>query len=318
MPPSAAVDNSVEVERPGYSPWPRRIGLLLAAAILLMILAGGTVTTLGVGDSDPAWSLSFWKWFRPWSEMPGGQIYEITHRQIGTVIGFLAFIFIAVLLLSDRRHWIRYLGLLIFTGVVLQGLLGGLRVLVVSNPDMQQRITAITGLGTADNVRNATAIIHAGLAQLVFGLVVVVSVATSRSWTSAISTTDNPLARRIRQMGLITTAVVFFEMLIGAYVRHAGRWIPAHVVGALVVSLFAVILAINVLSGGLAFLPLRRTAVFLAILVQVQVFLGIASLLYSPLARVAPTLHVMGGAGILAAVIVLTVRSFKTPARKVG
>jgi len=38
--------------------------------------------------------------------MPGGQIYEITHRQIGTLIGFLALVLIAVLWRAERRRWV--------------------------------------------------------------------------------------------------------------------------------------------------------------------------------------------------------------------
>ena len=85
-------------ERP-WSPWPHRLAIVLAAATLLLMLVGGTVTSLNAGDTEPSWSLRFWEWFQPPSQLleKEGHIWEIGHRQIGTVVGFLAIAFVVLL-----------------------------------------------------------------------------------------------------------------------------------------------------------------------------------------------------------------------------
>jgi len=289
--------------------WVHRLAILLAGLTFLMILVGGTVTTYEAGDSDPEWSLQFWEWFRPWSQMPGGQLYEITHRQIGTVIGFVTIVFLIVLFRQDRRWWVRYLGLLIFTGIVLQGVLGGLRVLVVSDPAMQAKFLSVTGIGDAFTARIVSAMVHAGLAQFIFGLIIVVALVTSRSWFTMTDSSEFEELVRIRRMALLTTTIVFVEMLLGAYVRHASRAVFDHVGGALLVSLLAVHLAIRVLRSSPP-KELRTPAVALILLVQVQVFLGISSLIASPIVTLAPTFHVIGGSAIFASAVILTVRAY--------
>ena len=122
------------IERP-WSPWPHRLAIVLAAATLLLMLVGGTVTSLNAGDTEPSWSLRFWEWFQPPSQLleKEGHIWEIGHRQIGTVVGFLMIAFVVLLQRGEPRRWVRRLGWLAFAGVVAQGALGGLRVLVVSD-----------------------------------------------------------------------------------------------------------------------------------------------------------------------------------------
>ena len=66
------------IERP-WSPWPHRLAIVLAAATLLLMLVGGTVTSLNAGDTEPSWSLRFWEWFQPPSQLleKEGHIWEI-------------------------------------------------------------------------------------------------------------------------------------------------------------------------------------------------------------------------------------------------
>lgn len=292
------------------SPWVHRLALILASATLLTMLVGGTVTTMGAGDSDPDWSLRFWDWFRSWSQMPGGQIYEITHRQLGTIIGFISLVFIVVLWRSERRRWVKNLGLAALVGVILQGLLGGLRVLAVSDPGIQQRFLGISGLSDALSAKMASAIVHAGLAQIVFALTVVIAVVTSARWGRIIRMPGMPGVGKIRRLGVIAASGVFVEMLLGAFVRHGSKVVTEHIIGAVIISSLCVLLALRAMAVAANEPLLRRPAHTLGMLVQLQVFLGVASLMIDSLSTIAPTLHVVGGGGTLAATLILTVRAF--------
>ncbi|MBI5869264.1 MAG: COX15/CtaA family protein [candidate division Zixibacteria bacterium] len=295
--------------RPG-NPWVYRLALALAGATLLTILIGGSVTTMGAGDSDPSWSLRFWDWFRSWSQMPGGQIYEISHRQIGTIVGLIALAFIIVLWRSERRRWVKYLGLSVLGAVILQGLLGGLRVLTVSDPNVQQRVLGISGLADALSARLASAIVHAGLAQIVFAMTVVIAVVTSSRWSQIIQMPALPGVRKIRRLGVIAASGTLIEMILGAFVRHGSKVVTEHIVGALLVSSLCVLLALRAMAVAAEVPLLRRPAHTLGMIVQLQLFLGVASLMIDSLSTIAPTLHVVGGAGTLAATLILTARAY--------
>ncbi len=292
------------------NPWVYRLALALAGATLLTILIGGSVTTMGAGDSDPSWSLRFWDWFRSWSQMPGGQIYEISHRQIGTIVGLIALAFIIVVWRSERRRWVKYLGLSVLGAVVLQGLLGGLRVLTVSDPTVQQRILGISGFADALSARMASAIVHAGLAQIVFALTVVIAVVTSSRWRQIVQMAPLPGVRKIRRLGVIAAGGTFIEMILGAFVRHGSKVVTEHIVGALLVSSLCVLLALRAMAVAAEVPLLRRPAHTLGMIVQLQLFLGVASLMIDSLSTIAPTLHVVGGGGTLAATVILTVRAY--------
>ncbi len=287
-----------------------RLAILLAGMTLLMILFGGMVTTYEAGDSDPEWSLKFWEWFRSWEEMPGGQLYEITHRQIGTIIGFITIAFIVVLFRSEKRWWVKYLGILILTAVVLQGLLGGLRVLVISDPAMQAKFLSVTGLPDPNAARIASAMIHAGLAQLIFGAIAAIVLVNSRSWFTKTPDLTYDGVLKLRRVGAITIIVVFIEIMLGTYVRHASRGVSDHIFFAVIAAVLAIHLSIRAISLGPRIRPLRGPAVILAVVIPVQVILGVTSIIHTAIIDFAPTLHVIGGSVILAASVVLTVRAF--------
>jgi len=111
------------------------------------------------------------------------------------------------------------LGWLVFVLVQLQGLLGGLRVV------MDAQILADVRLGTAFGI------VHGCLGQAFLGLVCVIALLTSRWWLSREQNqqsdalvTDPVLSR----LFLVTTALIFVQLMIGATMRHqhAGLAIP--------------------------------------------------------------------------------------------
>jgi heme a synthase len=110
--------------------------------------------------------------------------------------------------------WLRRLGMVAFCAVVLQGVLGGLRVILS---------------------KDAIGIFHAALAQLFFALVCALALFTSRWWqnkgqggagSAAVSSSQTGAALRWGVMA--TTGLILVQLILGAVMRHqhAGLAIP--------------------------------------------------------------------------------------------
>ncbi len=272
-----------------YDPWIHRTALLLTAATLLLIIVGGSVTTLRAGDTEPTWSLRFWEWFQPPSQLleKEGHIWEMGHRQLGTMVGFVAIAFVVLLWRREPRPWVRKLGYLAFAGVVAQGVLGGVRVLVVSDEGdaLRSAIDVETAAG-AQGLRYLFALVHAGFAYLLFALMVCLLWLTSRHWRDGAPVAGG-VSGKIRRLCVAVAVVIFAQLLAGAYLRHALLWTSAkvvlHVTGALLVALVVAWLAFEVFrvrsrggehAAGRAE-AVERPTLYLLFLVQLQIFFGI-------------------------------------------
>jgi cytochrome c oxidase assembly protein subunit 15 len=196
-------------------------------------------------------------------------------------VGFVAIAFVALLWRREPRPWVRKLGYLAFAGVVAQGVLGGVRVLVVSDEgDALRSAMDVETAAGAQSLRYLFAMVHAGLAYLLFALMVCLVWLTSRHWRDG-DPRDGVVAgsRRIRRGCVAAAAVVFAQLLAGAYLRHALLWTTAkvvlHVTGALFVGLAAAWLAFEVFRARGRFEVLERPALYVLVLAQLQIFLGI-------------------------------------------
>jgi heme a synthase len=312
---STAIYPGPSVESPAQRRWKRFariLAILVAFLTLVMVFWGGTVTTLQAGDSEPTWSFRFWEWFQPWSSFQGGHFFEMTHRQLGTVIGFLTILLAIVLWKTETRFWVRSLGLTVLALVIIQGILGGLRVLVVFDPEVQGSALKIFSTTDPYLLRIVAAMVHGALGHAIFGLLVAIVLAVSPGWFSQVYPVPAPACRSIRTFAGIAVAVVFLQLILGTYLRHAG-WITlgviAHACGALLTGLYAVLLAFAAGDLGPAVKVIRRPALFLAMMVQIQIFFGIYSYVM-PTASLIRTTHQMIGSVLLAASVVLMLRAW--------
>ena len=160
--------------------WLHAYACLLAVATVVLIAAGGMVTSTGSGLSVPDWpnSYGYFMFAFPLSNMVGGIFYEHGHRLIASIVGMLTIGLVIWLWLDEPRRWIRRLGVIALAAVVLQGLLGGLTVLYF--------------LPTPISVS------HAGVAQIFFCLTVCLALFTSRSWHDSGSQADLSIHRSQR------------------------------------------------------------------------------------------------------------------------
>src|SRR5438046_6021112 len=174
---------------PKSMPWLNRFAWFTAFATLLLICSGGMVTSKGVGLAVPDWPTTFGynMFLFPASKWIGGIFFEHTHRLIASTVGFLTIILAAWLWFVDPRRWVRILGVAAVGAVILQGVLGGLRVTML---------------------KDEIVIFHACLAQAFFGLIVIIALATSRSWRAVAA-----LAGRGKSLrGVARTKTVFVHL----------------------------------------------------------------------------------------------------------
>jgi heme a synthase len=185
----------------GPSSWLNRFAWLLAGLTLFLICSGGMVTSKGVGLAVPDWPTTFGynMFLFPISQWIGGIFFEHTHRLIASVIGLLTIVLAVWLWVAESRKWLRVLGIVALGAVVLQGVLGGLRVTML---------------------KDEIGIFHACLAQAFFGLLVFIAVATSRIWHRGVR---QPLPASIVWLPIVTVALIYFQLALGATMRHQHR-----------------------------------------------------------------------------------------------
>ena len=295
--------------------WLHRYAKFVSASTVLLIVAGGLVTSTGSGLSVPDWPTSYgWSMFTfPLTNMVGGIFYEHGHRLIASSVGLFTIVLALWMWRAERRRWVRALGFAALGAVVLQGVIGGITVLFFLP----------TAISTA----------HAALAQIFFCLTVTIALVTSPGWNNRPEggwVSDRTLGRA----ATATTALVFAQILVGATMRHsdAGLAIPdfplvfgglvpphwtlqiaihyAHRVGALVV-----FTAITTTSSYVWYRhrdrkEVRRPATLLVGLVLVQILLG-GLVIWTQKDVAINTAHVITGALVLATSLILTLRSYR-------
>jgi len=283
--------------------WLHRFAVLVAFSTFLLIIAGALVTGNEAGLSVPDWPLSYGTWMPP---MVGGIFYEHGHRMIATLVGLLTTVLAIWLLKKESRRSVRKLGLIALAVVIAQGVLGG--------------ITVLFFLPTVISV------MHACLAQAFFCIVVGLAWVTSpsREWDK-LSTFEDRENSPLCRLCLFTTASIYLQLILGAALRHSKSGIILHVLGALVVTSFVIRVVARIYKSYLNASTLFRTAVVLSGLLVVQLFLGTGSYLIRLATRedIQPagsmvaitTAHVAVGALVLAASLVLTLRSYRVLSR---
>src|SRR5215204_5155333 len=116
-----------------YHPRLHLIAVLTACATFPLIFMGGLVTSHGAGMSVPDWpnSYGYNMFLFPPRLWIGGIFYEHTHRLMGTVVGLLSIALCVAAWKTEPRRWVRALAMAVLAVVIVQGILGGLRVVLV-------------------------------------------------------------------------------------------------------------------------------------------------------------------------------------------
>lgn len=288
LPVSAAAPAPAAFYRPGLA----RFAAAAAAWVFLVVTMGAFTTSIGAGMAFPDWPLS------NGSINPEGWLRDVymfaehSHRLFGMGMGLLAITTAVWLQRREPRRWVRRLGWTALAIVVVQGLIGGKRVL----------LNSIEVPGFDLTLGQMLTIPHGILAQVYVCVLFAVAASLSRPWLSG-ATHAVPKGLRRAAAGLVV--LVLAQLVIAAVMRHnmaglaipsfphstpEGGWLPAssdfrvvihfvHRAMALVLALAIPCLALAIFRQPDVSAGLRRLATALLLLLVVQISLGAATVL---------------------------------------
>lgn len=267
-----------------YRPALHRLAIATAILALLPITVGAIVTTMkwGMAFLDYPTSDGHNMFLYPWLKSASDKFTEHGHRLAGMLVGVVSigmlFVWVGdargllnrfdgwlprsvsrVLALFDwfeePRTAVKVVATLIPFCVLLQGLLGGARVL-------------------ADDERMA--MFHGAFAAVVFTLMAGVALVTSRDWIEySPAPSAGETARRLRPLAFALPFVIFGQYLLGGALRHLGMMLHEHIGMAIVAAIFTLIVSGQALRSGERML--KRSGVVLLIALVGQLGLGIGS-----------------------------------------
>jgi heme a synthase len=288
-----------------------------AAWVFVLVTLGAFTTSIGAGMAFPDWPLSHG------SINPKGWLTDVamfaehSHRLSGTLMGLITIGLVVWLHRREERRWLRQLAWSALAIVIIQGVLGGTRVLLdrVAVPGFQM------SLGQMLRVP------HGVLAQIYVCLVIAIAVGCTKNWIQR----PVPVSARVRTVGLVCCGLMLLQLTVATLMRHNGaglaiptfphstpdgHWLPAHWdfrialhfahrVMALVLAFALTAFAWVIRRDRHSPLAMRAGASALLTLMVLQILLGMQIIQTFRKADVT-TSHVLIGALLLAATFWLT------------
>ncbi|MEE9211256.1 MAG: COX15/CtaA family protein [Phycisphaeraceae bacterium] len=196
-----------------YRPWLHRYACLLVVATFILVASGGNVTSRDAGLAVPDGFTVYghFLWTFPVEKWVGNVFHEHIHRLKGSVVGLMC-IALVIWLWRTQRHrpWLGRLSLAVLALVIVQGIMGGLRV---------EFVNWFSALATP------FAILHGITGQVFLCMTVLVAAATSRLWIEHACDSRSRLSRgsqSLRRLTLVLLVVLLIQLSLGAAMRHTG------------------------------------------------------------------------------------------------
>lgn len=253
--------------------WPHRLAAMLVCVVFPLIWVGGLVTTYDAGMAVPDWpttygyNLFLYPW-QTWLSGPWDLFIEHGHRLLGSLAGVLTIVLVVTLWRYDHRRWVCWLGLAALGLVVLQGVLGGMRVLF-------------------DETR--LAMVHGCVGPVFFALCIGLVAVTSRWWHQGSvqemcrMKCDDPAhaAFSVCWSAGMLSLLALLQIILGAQLRHlpvdaaAGSFrmaVMAHLVLAVILAIHGLYLAGKILLSRRT--SFRNPALAICFLIGLQWCLG--------------------------------------------
>jgi heme a synthase len=287
------------------------VATLGSAWVFVLVTLGAFTTSIGAGMAFPDWPLS------NGSVNPAGWLENLSmfaehsHRLTGTTMGLISISIAVWLWRTEQRPWLRKLGWWALAIVVIQGVLGGTRVLLdgVAVPGFQMSLGQMLRIP------------HGVLAQTYVCVVIAIAVSCTKNWI----TRSVPVGPAVRRIGMLCCALLLVQLIIATVMRHNaaglaiptfpystadGRLLPAHwdfrVAIQFAHRVMAVILAVALTLFSFVIrrdrgapLAMRAAASALMSLLVLQVLLG-AEIIWTMRHADITTGHVLIGAMLLA------------------
>ena len=252
--------------------WTAAFATVAASATFCLLIVGGIVTGKEAGLAVTDWPNSFGHnmFLFPLSRMTGPVFFEHAHRLFGSLVGLTTLVLAIHLQRADNRKGVRRFALIALALVIVQGLLGGLRVtghFTLSADPMQ----------TAPSL--LLAIIHGITGQLFFSAMVALAALTTPAWRTAPPPRIVPRAALDHGLSRLLLSLLIVQLVLGAVLRHLAGGLMVHVSFAVVVIVAAMIVGVRAwaIHDTLPIVP--RLGKLLLILIGLQLALGVAALL---------------------------------------
>jgi cytochrome c oxidase assembly protein subunit 15 len=279
-----------------------RFAVFTACATLVLIVAGALVTSNDAGLSVPDWPTSFGSFYKI-PHMVGGVQYEHGHRMAAEFVGLLTIILAVWTWIAEKRRWLRVLGLAALATVIVKGILGGLKVLFFLPAPISSA--------------------HAAVAQTFFCIAVAIAVFTGRRWVEEQPRTELDQRRpALFTLTLLSIAVLYVQLILGAMFRHHGlSWWP-HVINAVVVAIVLSWTAVRAITVYSQVDAVRRPAITMLGLMVAQLCLGFLAFVTRVMwgrdaaqpelpMVISTVVHVAVGALLLATTVVLAIQVWR-------
>jgi len=213
--------------------WTAVLARVAVAATFLLLIAGGLVTSNKAGLAVVDWpnSYGYNMFLYPFARMTGGIYYEHAHRLLGALVGLTTVTLAVHLVRVERRPWVKRLAFSAVALVLVQGVLGGLRVTgkLTSSADPAQ---------TQPNIY--LAVVHGVTAQVFFALLVVLAVVCSRTWRGPAVPLPSPRAATDRRVASLAVGALIIQIVLGAVQRHLSLGLMTHIVMAFIAAGLAI------------------------------------------------------------------------------
>jgi len=224
-------------------------------------------------------------------------------------VGILTIVSMIWLFRAESRKWLRWLGVIALLAVIVQGVLGGLTVLLLLP----------WWISTS----------HACLAQLFFSTTVAIALFTSEWWLRGPAVVDEDPQYPIRGLSLAAPICVLMQLALGAAARHKAIGSIYHIAWAPVATGVILWISLRILLHYAHNRELRLASLALLSITFCQVFLGIGAYMsriaYADAVQPMPAmvaltvLHVAVGALTMAASVALAIlvrRNLTEPVRE--
>ena len=179
-----------------YNAGVHRFSIFVVCWTVLLFIAGALVTSKDAALSVTDWPKSHGSWVPPLASLQGGDFFEFTHRFFAGGLGIFTLLLAVLLMVKEKRVWLRWLGVIAVLGVVVQAILGGQVVIQLLHYWLP--------------------VIHACFAQIVFAAVLGIAVFTSKWWVSEQPQLEDSGTPSIHTIAALNALVIYLQVILGA------------------------------------------------------------------------------------------------------
>ncbi len=248
----------VALQREEVHPIVRKLATATCVVALLPIGLGALVTTMKAGMAFADWPSSdgqnmlLYPWLRDFASNPD-KFTEHGHRLAGVLIGLVS-ISLAVAGWVLETRWVRLFVTTILVAVIVQGMLGGARVLLD---------------------RQVLAMIHSITGASFFSLCVVFRLLCGSQWSAGMAQRETQTGPFSAALIAIAPVAVLGQYFLGGMLRHMHTMLNEHLIGAVVVGLVTLVSATCMMRSENALM--RKSGYAVASVLLLQLLLGAGS-----------------------------------------